>query len=214
MRNYIKEVLKNMPAGWLLTTTHRLDIYNEELAKTEFLEQFEELYSNNIATTTALNELPTAYDYIRLGHPLSCVLEWAMGKLNAVDAENVISFSSKTIPVFSILRKNALEGKKTQILHDCALDENFDAAIIKNVYGYEFDLKKVDTNSVDAKFEGSTVFVTTEKEFGLVKINKNIDFYIGLYDHLGSILIVNGEDNKKYISDIQHVRRRETVAMT
>ena len=214
MRNYIKEVLKNMPAGWLLTTTHRLDIYNEELAKTEFLEQFEELYSNNIATTTALNELPTAYDYIRLGHPLSCVLEWAMGELNAVDAENVISFSSKTIPVFSILRKNALEGKKTQILHDGALDENFDAAIIKNVYGYEFDLKKVDTNSVDAKFEGSTVFVTTEKEFGVVKINKNIDFYIGLYDHLGSILIVNGEDNKKYISDIQHVRRRETVAMT
>ena len=214
MRNYIKEVLKNMPAGWLLTTTHRLDIYNEELAKTEFLEQFEELYSNNIATTTALNELPTAYDYIRLGHPLSCVLEWAMGELNAVDAENVISFSSKTIPVFSILRKNALEGKKTQILHDGALDENFDAAIIKNVYGYEFDLKKVDTNSVDSKFEGSTVFVTTEKEFGVVKINKNIDFYIGLYDHLGSILIVNGEDNKKYISDIQHVRRRETVAMT
>jgi cystathionine beta-lyase/cystathionine gamma-synthase len=214
MRNYIKEVLKNMPAGWLLTTTHRLDIYNEELAKTEFLEQFEDLYSNNIATTTALNELPTAYDYIRLGHPLSCVLEWALGKLNSVDSENVISFSSKTIPVFSILRKNALEGKKTQILHDGALDENFDAAIIKNVYGYEFDLKKVDTNSVAAKFEGSTVYVTTEKEFGVVKINENIDFYIGLYDHLGSILIVNGEENKNYISDIQHVRRRETVAMT
>lgn len=214
MRNYIKEVLKNMPAGWLLTTTHRLDIYNEELAKTEFLEQFEELYSNNIATTTALNELPTAYDYIRLGHPLSCVLEWALGKLNAVDAENVISFSSKTIPVFSILRKNALEGKKTQILHDGALNENFDAAIIKNVYGYEFDLKNVDTNSVDAKFEGSTVYVTTEKEFGVAKINENIDFYIGLYDHLGSVLIVNGEENKNYISDIQHVRRRETVAMT
>ena len=214
MRNYIKEVLKNMPAGWLLTTTHRLDIYNEELAKTEFLEQFEDLYSKNIATTTALNELPTAYDYIRLGHPLSCVLEWALGKLNSVDSENVISFASKTIPVFSILRKNALEGKKTQILHDGALDENFDAAIIKNVYGYEFDLKKVDTNSVDAKFEGSTVYVTTEKEFGVVKINENIDFYIGLYDHLGSVLIVNGEENKNYISDIQHVRRRETIAMT
>jgi hypothetical protein len=32
MLNYIKEVL-NMPAGWLNTTTHRLDIYDEKLAK-------------------------------------------------------------------------------------------------------------------------------------------------------------------------------------
>jgi hypothetical protein len=36
MLNYIKEVLKNMPAGWLSTTTHRLDIYDEKLAKTQF----------------------------------------------------------------------------------------------------------------------------------------------------------------------------------
>jgi len=31
---------------------------------------------------------------------------------------------------------------------------------------------------------------------------------------LGSVLIVNGKDNESYISDIQHVRRRETIAMT
>jgi bifunctional DNase/RNase len=30
---------------------------------------------------------------------------------------------------------------------------------------------------------------------------------------LGSILVVNGEQNETYISDI-HVRRRETIAMT
>jgi hypothetical protein len=35
MLNYI-EVLKNMPAGWLSTTTHRLDIYDEKLAKRNF----------------------------------------------------------------------------------------------------------------------------------------------------------------------------------
>ncbi len=34
--NFIKEVLKNMPADWLNLTTHRLDIYNEELAKPSF----------------------------------------------------------------------------------------------------------------------------------------------------------------------------------
>ena len=42
---YIKSVLENMPIGWLSTTTHRLDIYNEALAKTEFLEQFEVLFN-------------------------------------------------------------------------------------------------------------------------------------------------------------------------
>ena len=72
--NYIKEVLKNMPTGWLGTTTHRLDIYDEKLAKTQFLDQFEGLFQANNAELDALNELPTAYDYIRLGHPLSCVL--------------------------------------------------------------------------------------------------------------------------------------------
>ena len=40
---YIKKVVENMPNGWLTTTTHRLDIYNEKLAKTEFLDQFENL---------------------------------------------------------------------------------------------------------------------------------------------------------------------------
>jgi hypothetical protein len=28
------------------------------------------------------------------------------------------------------------------------------------------------------------------------------------------VLVVNGEQNENYISDIQHVRRRETIAMT
>ena len=80
--NYIKDVLENKPKDWLNLTTHRLDIYNEALAKTEFLEQFENLFNNNNSKTKALSQLPTAYDYIRLGHPLSCILEWAIAKLN------------------------------------------------------------------------------------------------------------------------------------
>ena len=93
--NYIKEVLTNMPTGWLATTTHRLDIYTEKLAKTEFLEQFENLYSNNDSKAATLNNLPTAYDYIRLGHPLSCVLEWTIAKFQQLNPKNIISFSSK-----------------------------------------------------------------------------------------------------------------------
>jgi hypothetical protein len=81
MLNYLKEVLVNMPVGWLNLTTHRLDIYDETLAKTQFLDQLEILFNNNISNATALYELPTAYDYIRLGHPLSCLLEWAVANL-------------------------------------------------------------------------------------------------------------------------------------
>ena len=44
MHHYIKSVLKNIPSDWLNLTTHRLDIFEEKLAKTQFLEQFEALF--------------------------------------------------------------------------------------------------------------------------------------------------------------------------
>jgi hypothetical protein len=67
--NYIKDVLENQPKNWLKLTTHRLDIYDESSAKRQFLNQFETLFNNNNSDLSALNNLPTAYDYIRLGHP-------------------------------------------------------------------------------------------------------------------------------------------------
>ena len=45
MLNYVKAVVQNMPAAWLKLTTHRLDIYDESLAKKMFLEQFETLFN-------------------------------------------------------------------------------------------------------------------------------------------------------------------------
>ena len=72
--SYIEKVLKNMPNSWLNNTTHRLDIYDEKLAKIQFTQQFEILYNNDNYEQLALKNLPTAYDYIRLGHPLSCIL--------------------------------------------------------------------------------------------------------------------------------------------
>ncbi|MEP2237901.1 MAG: cystathionine beta-synthase, partial [Maribacter sp.] len=68
MLDYIKAIVKNMPEDWLKLTTHRLDIYNEELAKVQFLDQFVLLAKANDSSTAAFKELPTAYDYIRLGH--------------------------------------------------------------------------------------------------------------------------------------------------
>lgn len=214
MLNYIKDVLENMPTGWLNLTTHKLDIYDEELAKTQFLNQFESLFNDNNSKTSSLNIIPTAYDYIRLGHPLSCVLEWAIANLNNLEPENVISFSSKTTPVLAILRKNLLENKNTQILYSGDLPASFDAEVLKKVYNYNFELKQVEKGTAVSKFHGSTVYILHQDEISKIELNSNIDFHINTYGHLGSILIVNGEENESYVSDIQHVRRRETIAMT
>ena len=214
MLNYIKDVLDNMPTGWLSITTHRLDIYDEKLAKVQFLEQLEVLFNDNNFSALALDELPTAYDYIRLGHPLSCVLEWGIAKLNNQNANNVISFSSKTIPVLAILRKNLLENRKTRIIYTGSLPDCFEAAIIENVYGYKFELAKVDKVDDVSTFEGSTVFISEQDTIGAFDLKSNIDFYVSLHANLGSVLLINGTQNENYISDIQHVRRRETIAMT
>lgn len=211
---FIKNVLNNMPTGWLTTTTHRLDIYDEALAKTEFLEQFEALFQDNNYDPTALSNLPTAYDYIRLGHPLSCVLEWGIADQYHCKPDNVISFSSQMAPILAILRKNLLSHKNTQIVYTDKLPEHFDAEILKRVYGYQFDLKKVKTTNDIATFEGSTIFISDQEKFLEVNLTSNIDFFVTSHRQWGSVILVNGAKNDDYISEIQHVRRRETIAMT
>lgn len=218
MLDYIKDVLGNMPIGWLNLTTHRLDIYDEKLAKMQFLDQFEHLFNTGNSTPEALNELPTAYDYIRLGHPLSCVLEWTIANLNATKSENVISFSSMTTPILSILRKNIFEHKYTRIIYTSALPHFFDALVIREVYGYNFELQKIDDGETISPFEGSTIFVAQQSDLSNFNTSSSsaheVDFFINLHPQFGSVLLVNGEQNESYISEIQHVRRRETIAMT
>ncbi len=214
MLNYIKDVLVNIPTDWLRMTTHRLDIYDENFAKTQFLEQFKILFKANNSESLALNNLPTAYDYIRLGHPLSCVLEWGIANLNNLKSKNVISFSSKTMPILAILRKNLFEKRNTQIIYSGELPDFFDADVLKLIYGYKFDLRHVEIGEEISAFKGSTIFVSQQDEIIKSDLTANIDFFINTYSCLGSVLLVNGEQNETYISEIQHVRRRETIAMT
>ncbi|APG59334.1 PLP-dependent transferase [Christiangramia salexigens] len=211
---YLENVLKNMPLDWLKLTTHRLDIYNEDLAKTEFLERFENFYNTNNSEKSALGELPTAFDYIRLGHPLSTVLEWGIAKLNDFKPDNVISFSSKTTPVLAVLRKNLLESRNTQIAYTGELPDCFDFETLKNVYGYNFELRQVKSVADISSFSGSTVFISQQDDLSDIKLASNIDFLVSLQGELGSVIVVNGTENEIYISEIQHVRRRETIAMT
>jgi len=141
IKEYLDKVLNNMPDGWLSTTTHRLDIYNESLAKVEFLDKLEVLYHENKVDLKQLDALPTAYDYIRLGHPLSCLLEWGIAKINNTNPACVISFSSKVTPLLAILRKNHLDGGKTRINYIGDMPNSFDSEIIKRVYGYSFEFR-------------------------------------------------------------------------
>ncbi|QCK16133.1 PLP-dependent aminotransferase family protein [Mangrovivirga cuniculi] len=211
---FVEDVLENMPNDWVRLTTHRLDIYDESLAKTQFIEQFEKLYKKNNSDTSALSELPTAFDYIRLGHPLSCVLEWAVANLNDLSSDNVISFSSMTAPVLAVLRKNLLANRKTLITYTGELPDHFDFEVIKSVYGYNFEVQKVENAEEIPAFEGSTVFISQKDDIGKIELHSNIDFFVRIHSLFGSIILVNGENNKEYISEIQHVRRRETIAMT
>ena len=214
--NYIKAVLENAPADWLRLTTHRLDIYEERLAKTQFLEHFEALFKEGKADTEALAQLPTAYDYIRLGHPLSCILEWTLAELNGLRPEHVISFSSQTIPVMAILRKNGLEQKRTRILYQGQLPAAFNPEALRNIYDYQFELSSIEEIEGLESFEGSTVLICNQTDNSAIHFNSNIDFIVNTYAGLGSLILVNSlaGKNDPYISEIQHVRRRESIAMT
>ncbi|MGI0105138.1 cystathionine beta-synthase [Salinimicrobium sp. WS361] len=212
--NYLEAVLKNMPNDWVTLTTHRLDIYNEEQAKTQFLRQFENLYQNNNSKKEALSALPTAFDYIRLGHPLSSILEWTIARLNSLKPQNVISFSSRTVPILAVLRKNLFAKKNTRILYTEELPGFFDADVVRRVYGYNFELKQINNLEEIPEFDGSTILISQKTDFGTVDLPATVDFFIQIHPQLGSILLVSGDQNDDYVSEIQHVRRRETIAMT
>ncbi len=210
----IHDVIQNIPNDWVRLTTHRLDIYDENLAKTEFLEQFETLINNADVSMTSLAELPTAFDYIRLGHPLSCIMEWAIARFNDIHVDNVITFSSRTSPIMAILRKNLFLEKASRIVHNNSLPPSFDENLLKKVYGYNFEvINSKDINSL-GEFNGSTILVDTSDDLFDFEVNSSADFYVRHNDQLGSVLLINNREKDSYVSEIQHVRRRETIAMT
>jgi len=216
--NFVKSVLKRMPSAWLDLTTHRLDIYDEKRAKFDFLEKFETLFLDNTNDSEELakklSDLPTAFDYIRLGHPLSCILEWMMAKSNKLSDESVISFSSEAMPILAILRKNLFENKDTQIIYKSELPECLKSDLLKSVYGYSFELVKLKKSEAIPSFNGSTILISEFHEVDQLELDDKVDFNICIDPNYGSIIFVNGEENKNYISEIQHVRRRESIAMT
>jgi cystathionine beta-lyase/cystathionine gamma-synthase len=145
---------------------------------------------------------------------LSSILEWSIAKLHDLKPACVISFSSQIIPVLAILRKNLLDHKKTQIIYNGHLPAIFESELLQNVYDYEFELLAIQKGAEIPEFEGSTLLISQQDSIRKSALSPNIDFYVNIHTGLGSILLVNGEKNESYISEIQHVRRRETIAMT
>jgi hypothetical protein len=140
---------------------------------------------------------------------LSCVLEWAIAKINHFKPDNVISFASKTIPILAVLRKNSLDNKTTSIYHIGELPSCFDTEIVKNIYGYQFELKQIADSILIPPSSSTTILITNEDNVGEIAIPATVDFHISLHGELGSILVVNGAKNENYVAAIQHVRRRE-----
>lgn len=211
---YLEEVINNIPSDWINLTTHRLDIYNEERAKVEFLEKLESLFQTENSNREALSELPTAYDYIRLGHPLSSVLEWALAKDLGLNAEQVISFSSQTMPLMAVLRTNHFRHQKTRILHHGELENRFDSKSLREVYGYELEWVEIQKGKEIEAFDGSTVLINTNQRPEDVQLHSNVDFQLNLIQGRGSVIIIDTADSDDFVGTIQHVRRRESIAMT
>jgi cystathionine beta-lyase/cystathionine gamma-synthase len=216
----VSKVLENLPASWVDLTTHRLDVYNEAQAKSQFLEQLQALLLSTDLSAATLEALPTAYDYIRLGHQLSSILEWVLSEINGVSSDQVITFTSKTMPVLAIIRNNTLRGKQTHIYYNTESSPLIDVKRLEDIYGYNVQLNKVaDASKVPAHSDGAVsdgivIFVTKANYEEPLTVNANIDVTVNLHAHYGSAMIIHNADKADVVKNVQHVRRRETIAMT
>ncbi len=210
----IRDLLNKCPKSWVELTTHRLDTYNESKAKSEFLVELKKLVSSGEYSANDLEQLPTAYDYIRLGHQLSSLLEWVIAEINGVSDDQVIAFASHTMPILSLLRKNTLGRKTTHIYHNCDSSPLIDEQRLKNIYGYQFTCQKInDVSDIPHHSEGTVVFVTQRALNEALETSENVDVTVNVHPLFGCILHIH-HSNISTVSDVQHVRRRETIAMT
>ena len=216
----IGKLLDHIPKSWVELTTHRLDIYDEKMAKSDFLNHFQDLLLSGSYSREALDSLPTAYDYIRLGHQLSSVLEWALAKLNHVPSDQVITFASNTMPILAILRRDALAQNPTYIYHDLDSSPLLDEQRLRSIYGYQFDVKQVTSASEIPEHQFGTSLFVTENLYQTPLINHiNIDATINRHPQFGATMVIHKSpvldpQVTEIVKDVQHVRRRETIAMT
>ncbi|MCJ8273977.1 MAG: hypothetical protein MJK04_31825, partial [Psychrosphaera sp.] len=203
----VSKVLENLPASWVDLTTHRLDVYNEAQAKSQFLEQLQALLLSTDLSAATLEALPTAYDYIRLGHQLSSILEWVLAQINGVSSDQAITFTSKIMPVLAIIRNNTLSGQQTHIYYDTESSPLIDVPRLEEIYGYNVQLNKVaDASKVPAHndgalSEGTVIFVTQANYKTPLTVNANVDVTVNIHSHYGSAMIIHNADKADVVKN-------------
>lgn len=213
--NTVRKILENLPPGWVELTTHRLDVYDEAQAKSQFLEQLHVLQSTSDYNVKTLEELPTAYDYIRLGHPLSCILEWVVAQINQVPSDQVITFTSKTMPILAILRKNTLSGVATHLYYDTDSSPLVDIPRLEKIYGYKIQPQKIaEASQIPDHGDATVIFVTEASYKTPLNVTTNVDATVNTHPNYGSTIIIHNAQITNMVKDVQHVRRRESIAMT
>ena len=210
----IQEIIDAMPKEWLSLTTHRLDIYDESQAKTQFVQSLLSLINNGNVGRESLSQLPTAFDYVRLGHQLSSVYEWGIGQINGVQAKRVISFASKTMSFFAVLRSNKERNRKTVVYHDCPLPSSWLSSKVQSIYGYTFETQEIDAPKDMQTFEDCTSVYITNRSIQEKIPSGRADIIIHMHTYGSTLLILDDTQADVWISKIQHVRRRETIAVT
>ena len=214
-KEHLRQLLHNIPQDWVTLTTHRLDIYDESQAKVEFIDCLERLFSKGHISHDQLQQLPTAYDYVRLGHQLSSVLEWIVAQQHGVHPTHVISFASKTMPLLALLRGNKVHGRSTIIYHDCDLPEPLADSALSSIYGYAFEAVRVASCADVVPSEEHCSILVTGAKIDMNPIESHVDCIVYLGSDFGSVLVIHNRDNvAKWISEVQHVRRRECIAST
>jgi hypothetical protein len=108
---------------------------------------------------------------------LSCVLEWAIAKINHFKPDNV-SFASKT--THSRFYEK-IDNKTTSIYHIGELPSCFDTEIVKNIYGYQFELKQIADSILIPPSSSTTILITNEDNVGEIAIPATVDFHISLH---------------------------------
>lgn len=217
----LKTILDNIPKDWVELTTHRLDIYDESLAKTQFLERLAACVDQGKLSTESLEELPTAFDYVRLGHQLSSLLEWAIAHINNLSPNQVISFASHTMPLMAVLRSNALASRETHIYYDGETPPPLDEVLLSKVYEYRYQLHKIsDASEISLHPKGTVVLLTSKPLKTPLSSISQVDISINSHSCYGSIFMIHSSQRlssnliSQWVSEVQHVRRRETIAVT
>ena len=198
-------------------TTHRLDIYDESQAKSQFLAEFEKISLDEMSTKS-LEQLPTAFDYIRLGHQLSSILEWAIAGFRDVPAEQVVSFSSQTMPLLSVLRENQVRGHKTEIYYATEAKPLMDLDVLKKIYNYDVCITKV-ASLADIPSDSSLTKIFVTDQLSLDNADtKKVHMTLHNHQNYGTVMVI--EDNggsdgaRTWDAVVQHSRRRESIAIT